>query len=199
MTNMTPPLADHAVAQLFVDAHTARTFLDEPVTDAQIEALYEMMKWAPTTMNIQPLRLIIARSDAARAEVLEHLGGSNREQAEAAPLITVVCADTNFHDTLSEVVPHIANAREFFLDDERREATARHQTWLQSGYLVMAIRALGLGCGPMLGYDAAGLDAVMLAGSSLVSTMVMTVGVPDPAGYGERRPRLDLDRVVLER
>ena len=92
------------MAQLFIDAHTARTFLDEPVTDAQIEALYEMMKWAPTTMNIQPLRLIIARSDATRAQVLEHLGGSNREQAEAAPLITVVCADTNFHDTLSEVV-----------------------------------------------------------------------------------------------
>lgn len=196
---MTTPLAEHAVAQLFVDAHTARTFLDEPVTDAQIEALYEMMKWAPTTMNIQPLRLIIARSDAARAQVLEHLGGSNREQAEAAPLITVVCADTNFHDTLSEVVPHIANAREFFLDDEQREATARHQTWLQSGYLVMAIRALGLGCGPMLGYHAAGLDAAMLAGSSLVSTMVMTVGVPDPEGYGERRPRLDLDCVMLER
>ena len=63
----------------------------------------------------------------------------------------------------------------------------------------MAIRALGLGCGPMLGFDAAGLDATMLAGSSLVSTMVMTVGVPDPAGYGERRPRLDLDRVMLER
>jgi hypothetical protein len=51
----------------------------------------------------------------------------------------------------------------------------------------------------MLGFDAAGLDATMLAGSSLVSTMVMTVGVPDPAGYGERRPRLDLDRVMLER
>ena len=199
MSNMTTPLAEHAVAQLFADAHTARTYLDEPVTDAQIEALYDMVKWAPTTMNIQPLRLIIARSNAARAQVLEHLGGSNREQAKAAPLITVVCADTKFHDTLAEVVPHIENARGFFLDDERREATARHQTWLQSGYLVMAIRALGLGCGPMLGYDAVGLDATMLAGSSLVSTMVMTIGVPDPAGYGERRPRLDLDRVMLER
>jgi hypothetical protein len=51
----------------------------------------------------------------------------------------------------------------------------------------------------MLGYSAAGLDAAMLAGSSLVSTMVMTVGVPDPEGYGERRPRLDLDCVMLER
>ncbi|MBF28447.1 MAG: malonic semialdehyde reductase [Acidimicrobiaceae bacterium] len=199
MSNMTTPLAENAVAQLFADAHTARTFLDEPVTDAQIEAIYGMVKWAPTTMNIQPLRLIVARSNAARAQVLEHLGGSNREQAEAAPLITVVCADTNFHDTLSEVVPHIENARGFFLDDESREATARHQTWLQSGYLVMAIRALGLGCGPMLGYDAAGLDATMLADGSLVSVMVMTIGVPDPAGYGERRPRLDLDRVMLER
>lgn len=158
-----------------------------------------MLKWAPTTMNIQPLRLILGRSEEARAQILQHLSGSNREQAEAAPLVTVVCADTNFHDTLNEVVPHIANAREFFLDDARREATARHQTWLQSGYLILAIRALGLGCGPMLGYDAAGLDDSMLKGSGLVSTMVMTSGVPDPAGYGVRRPRLDLDSVMLER
>lgn len=184
---------------MFSHAHTAKSFLDEPVTDAQIEALYEMVKWAPTTMNIQPLRLIVAKSDAAKAQILDHLGGSNREQAEAAPLLTVVCAETNFHDTLAEVVPHIPNAREFFLDDARREATARHQTWLQTGYLILGIRALGLGCGPMLGYDAAGIDATMLSGTSLVSTMVMTVGIPDPAGFGERRPRLDLDRVVLER
>ena len=196
---MPSPIADSAIAQLFAEGHTAKTFLDTPVSDTQIEALYDMVKWAPTTMNIQPLRLIVAKSDAAKAQVLEHLGGSNREQAEAAPLLTVVCADTNFHDTLAEVVPHIPNAREFFLDDERREATARHQTWLQTGYLILGIRALGLGCGPMLGYDAAGIDSTLLANSSLVSTMVMTVGVPDPAGYGERRPRLDLDRVVLER
>ncbi len=196
---MSSPISENAIAQLFAEAHTAKTFLDDPVTDAQIEALYEMLKWAPTTMNIQPLRLILGRSDETRAQILQHLSGSNREQAEAAPLVTVVCADTNFHDTLDEVVPHIANAREFFLDDVRREATARHQTWLQSGYLILAIRALGLGCGPMLGYDAAGLDDSMLKGSGLVSTMVMTVGVPDPTGYGIRRPRLDLDRVMLER
>ncbi len=199
MSGMSSPIADNAVAQLFSDAHTAKTFLDTPVSELQIEALYEMVKWAPTTMNIQPLRLIVAKSDEARSQVLEHLGGSNREQAEAAPLLTVVCAETNFHDALAEVVPHIPNARDFFLDDERREATARHQTWLQTGYLILGIRALGLGCGPMLGYDAAGLDANMLANTSLVSTMVMTVGVPDPTGYGERRPRLDIDRVVLER
>ena len=199
MSRMSSPIAENAVTQLFSDAHTAKTFLDTPVGDAQIEALYDMVKWAPTTMNIQPLRLIVAKTADAKAQVLEHLGGSNREQAEAAPLLTVVCAETNFHDTLAEVVPHIPNAREFFLDDERREATARHQTWLQTGYLILGIRALGLGCGPMLGYDAAGLDATMLANTSLVSTMVMTVGVPDPAGYGERRPRLDIDRVVLKR
>ena len=196
---MSSRISESAISQLFAEAHTAKTFLNEPVTDAQIEAIYEMLKWAPTTMNIQPLRLILGRSEEARAQILQHLSGSNREQAEAAPLVTVVCADTNFHDTLNEVVPHIANAREFFLDDARREATARHQTWLQSGYLILAIRALGLGCGPMLGYDAAGLDDSMLKGLGLVSTMVMTIGVPDPAGYGVRRPRLDLDRVMLER
>ncbi len=188
-----------SIAQMFDDAHTARTFTDEPVTIDDLNSIYEFTKWAPTTMNIQPLRLIVAESDDAKQMVLDHLGGTNREQAEKAPLLTVVCAETAFHETLVELVPHIPNAREFFLDDDKRIATARHQTWLQSGYLILGIRALGLGCGPMLGYDAPGLDAAMFAATTLVSTMVMTIGVPDPAGYRDRLPRLDMSDAILRR
>ena len=150
-------------------------------------------------MNVQPLRLFIAESDESRAAVLEHLSGSNHDKAAAAPLLAVVCADTDFHLTLDRLVPHIPNARDIFADDERRIRTAREQTWLQSGYLILGIRGAGLGCGPMLGYDAAGLDATVLAGTSLVSLMVLTIGVPDPTGYRPRGPRLANHEVMLRR
>lgn len=198
-TAMPNSIDSASIAQMFDDAHTARTFTGDPVSISDLHTIYEFTKWAPTTMNIQPLRLLVAESDEAKQTVLNHLGGSNREQAEKAPLLTVVCAETAFHETLGDLVPHIPNAREFFLDDEKRVATARHQTWLQSGYLILGIRALGLGCGPMLGYDAPGLDAAMLAGTTLVSTMVMTIGVPDPAGYRSRLPRLDMSDAILRR
>ena len=192
-------LDDAALDLLFREAHTAHTYLDRPVDVADIERIWSSVQWAPSTMNVQPLRLFIAESDESRAAVLEHLSGSNHDKAAAAPLLAVVCADTDFHLTLDRLVPHIPNARDIFADDERRIRTAREQTWLQSGYLILGIRGAGLGCGPMLGYDAAGLDATVLAGTSLVSLMVLTIGVPDPTGYRPRGPRLANHEVMLRR
>lgn len=192
-------LDDAALDLLFRDAHTAHTYLDTPVGVADIEQIWSSVQWAPSTMNVQPLRLFIAESEQSRAAVLQHLSGSNHDKAAAAPLLAVVCADTDFHLTLDRLVPHIPNASDIFAADERRIRTAREQTWLQSGYLILGIRGAGLGCGPMLGYDAPGLDATVLAGTSLVSVMVLTIGVPDPAGYRTRLPRLANHEVMLRR
>ncbi|MGA1564662.1 MAG: malonic semialdehyde reductase [Ilumatobacteraceae bacterium] len=194
-----PRLDDAALDLLFHDAHTAHRYLDMVVSVDEVERIWASARWAPSTMNVQPLRLVIAESAEARAAVLEHLSGSNHDKAAAAPILAVVCADTAFHDTLDRLVPHIENARDIFSDDARRERTAREQTWLQSGYLILGLRGAGLGCGPMLGYDAAGLDNTFLAGTSLVSVMVLTIGVPDPDGYRPRQQRLDPHEVMLRR
>jgi 3-hydroxypropanoate dehydrogenase len=194
-----PKLDDVALDVLFHEAHTAHRYIDTPVSIDEVERIWSSVRWAPSTMNVQPLRLVIAESPEARAAVLEHLSGSNHDKAAAAPILAVICADTAFHDTLDRLVPHIENARDIFSDDERRERTAREQTWLQSGYLILGLRGAGLGCGPMLGYDAAGLDSTFLADTSLVSVMVLTMGVPDPDGYRPRQQRLDTHEVMLRR
>lgn len=198
---MTTPYVIDAAAQdvLFRSARTANTFTDDPVTDEQITALYDLVQWGPTTMNTQPMRLVLARSAEARAMVLDHLLPGNRAKSEQAPLIAVVAADTNYHDKLDRTFPHLPGARDLHADETRRIATARHQTWLQAGYLIVGIRAIGLAAGPMLGYDAAGLDAAMFAGTGLVSVMVVNIGRPGPDAWRERLPRLPFDEVVLDR
>lgn len=198
---MTTPYVIDAAAQdvLFRSARTANTFTDDPVTDDQIAALYDLVQWGPTTMNTQPMRLVLARSADARAMVLDRLLPGNRAKSEQAPLIAVVAADTNYHDKLDRTFPHLTGARDLHADEARRIATARHQTWLQAGYLIVGIRAIGLAAGPMLGYDAPGLDAAMFAGSGLVSVMVVNIGRPGPDAWRERLPRLPFDEVVLER
>lgn len=188
-----------ALDLLFHEAHTAHRYRDVPVDIAAVEAVWESVRWAPSTMNTQPMRLLIAETDEGRSAILQHLSGTNHDKAAAAPVLAVVCADTGFHNTLDRLVPHIENARDIFADDARRERTAREQSWLQSGYLILGLRGAGLGCGPMLGYDAAGLDATVLAGTSLVSLMVLTIGVPDPEGYRPRQARLDTHEVILRR
>ncbi|MGA1346415.1 MAG: malonic semialdehyde reductase [Ilumatobacteraceae bacterium] len=198
---MTAPYVIDSAAQdvLFRAARTANTFTDEPVTDEQIAALYDLVQWGPTTMNCQPMRLVVARSAEARATVIEHLLPGNRAKSEQAPLIAVVAADTNYHDHFERTFPHFPGARDLHADEQFRLATARSQTWLQAGYLIVGIRSIGLAAGPMLGYDAAGLDAAMFAGSGLVSVMVLNIGRPGPDAWWERLPRLPLDEVVLER
>ena len=198
---MTTPYVIDDTAQdvLFRSARTANTFTDEPVTDEQIAALYDLVQWGPTTMNTQPMRLVLARSAEARATVLEHLLPGNRAKSEQAPLIAVVAADTNYHDNLGRTFPHLPGARDLHADPERRLATARSQTWLQAGYLIIGIRAIGLAAGPMLGYDAVGLDTAMFTGTGLVSVMVLNIGHPGPDAWRERLPRLPAGEVVLER
>ena len=59
-------LNDRALDTLFRAARTQNGFLDKPVTDAQLRAVYELMKWGPTTMNTQPGRIVFVRSEEGK-------------------------------------------------------------------------------------------------------------------------------------
>lgn len=197
---MTDHFAIDARAQdlLFREAHTANAFTDEPVTDAQLAAIYDLVKWGPTLMNTQPLRVVAVRSDDARRRLAEHLAEGNRAKTATAPLVVVLAADADFHDTLPIVFPHNPAARErFAADAARRERVALDQSWLQAGYFILGVRAMGLAAGPMAGFDAPGLDADLLAGTSLRSMLVVNIGHAAEGGYRPRLPRLDRDAAVL--
>ena len=49
--------AREVLAELFSEAHTAYTFTDEPVTDQQLHAAYDLAQWAPTGVNGQHFAL----------------------------------------------------------------------------------------------------------------------------------------------
>ena len=88
---MNTPLALSPDAQdlLFRDARTANAFSDEPVTDDQIAAIYDLVKYAPTAMNAQPLRIVIVRQGAARERLLKHVADGNRDKTANAPVAAV--------------------------------------------------------------------------------------------------------------
>lgn len=198
IVDLTDHLALDPAAQdlLFRDARTANSFSDEPVSDEQIRALYELVKWAPTSMNSQPLRLVLVRSDEARARLVSHMGPSNRAKTESAPLVAILAADTEFHEHLPRLFAHAPQAKDMFADPARREAAARSGAMLQAGYFILGVRALGLAAGPMGGYDAAGVDADLLAGTTLKSIMVVNIGKPGNNPWFDRLPRLEYDEVV---
>lgn len=182
---------------LFREARTANAFTDEPVSEEQMAAIYDLVKFGPTAMNSQPLRIVLVRSDDARAKLLKHMSGSNRDKTESAPLVAILAADTNFHETLPEVFPIFPGAKDMFSDDTAREHTARFNAGLQIGYFIVGVRAAGLAAGPMTGFDAAGIDADLFEGTGLRTMVVVNIGRPAENAWFDRLPRLDEGQAVL--
>jgi 3-hydroxypropanoate dehydrogenase len=194
----TVKISPEAQDLLFREARTPNTFSDEQVTDEQIAAIYDLVKYAPTAMNTQPLRIVLVRQGEPRERLLKHMAEGNREKTASAPLVAVLAADTEFHEHLDRTFPHFAGAKDMFADDAAREAAARFNATLQVGYFLLGVRAVGLAAGPMGGFDAEGIDNDLLAGTNLKSLVVVNLGTPGENPWFDRLPRLAQDEVVLE-
>ena len=192
---MTPIAADSRRV-LFTEAHTAHAFTQDPLGDDVPEALYELIKFAPTSMNSQPLRIVFVRSAAARERLVTHLSDGNKAKTAAAPLVAVLAFDGEFHEQMPTVFPHFPGARDLFADETHRHDFARSQAWLQAGYFVLGARAMGFAVGPMTGFNATTLDADLLASTALKSICVVNIGIPSPEAFKPRLPRLAFDRAV---
>jgi 3-hydroxypropanoate dehydrogenase len=196
MTSLT--LSSDAQDLLFREARTANSFTDEPVTDEQVAGIYDLVKYAPTAMNTQPLRIALVRQGEPRDRLLKHMAEGNREKTASAPLVAVLAADTDFHNHLPRTFPHFAGARDVFSDDEGREQAARFNATLQIGYFLLGVRAAGLAAGPMGGFDAEGIEQEFFSGMPLKALLVVNIGHPGPNAWFDRLPRLDHHEVVLD-
>lgn len=195
MTSLTfdTPLALSEDAQnlLFREARTANNFTDEPVSTETIEAIYELVKFGPTAMNIQPLRLLLVQSDEGRARLAPHMSDGNRAKTNSAPIVAILAADTDFHDRLPEHFPHFPEARDMFVDkDELRKDQAAFNAALQIGYFIVGVRAAGLAAGPMGGFDREGIDKEFFGDNAWKSQLVVNIGHPADDAWLDRLPRL---------
>jgi len=190
-------LTTEAQDLLFRSARTANTFADAPVSDEQVEAIYDLVKWAPTSMNLQSLRIVLVRSDEARARLVDHMSPGNKAKTASAPLVAILAADVDFHEEMPRVFPHFPGAKDMFAADyAAREKTARFNAALQTGYFVLGVRAAGLAAGPMTGFDADGLNADFFPGGEHRALAVVNIGVPGEDAWRDRLPRLDYADVV---
>ncbi len=177
-------------AQLFTEARTQNGYLDQPLPDARLHELYELLKWGPTSANSCPARFVFVRSGPAREQLVACMSPGNQQKVREAPVTVIIGMDMAFHDQLPKLFPH-TDARAWFAGKpDLIAATAMRNSSLQGAYLMLAARALGLGCGPMSGFDAAKVDAAFWAGTAVRTNFVCTLGTGDPARVLPRSPRL---------
>jgi 3-hydroxypropanoate dehydrogenase len=182
---------------LFTDARTVNSFDSTPVGDDELQAIWELAKWPPTSANTQPLRVLFVRTDEGRRKLLPHLSEGNQPKAASAPAIAVLAVDRRFHDNIPAVFPHRPEMREVFEADEiRRDEHARFNAAMQAAYFILAVRARGLAAGPMGGFDSEGVDAEFFPDGRWHSILVVNIGHPGENPWFERLPRLEDDQVL---
>ncbi|MEO8938233.1 MAG: malonic semialdehyde reductase [Burkholderiaceae bacterium] len=184
---------DSVLDQLFRDARTHNGWQDEPVSDAQLHALYDLMKMGPTSANCSPARIVFVRSPEAKKKLEPALSEGNRAKTMAAPVVAIIGMDMAFFEQLPKLFPH-ADARSWFLGNQPMiEDAAFRNSSLQGAYLIMAARSLGIDTGPMSGIDKAKIDAAFFADTAVRTNFICSLGYGDPAKIFVRSPRLTFD------
>lgn len=188
------PLGDQALDQLFREARTYNGYLDKPVSDAQLNDIWELMKFGPTSANCLPARLVWCTSDETKEKLAALSMPANAEKIRKAPVSVIIGMDMEFYELLPELFPH-ADAKSWFVgNDEMIKSTAFRNSSLQGAYFIMAARALGLDTGPMSGFNNDAVDAGFFAGTKVKSNFISTLGYGDATTIFDRSPRPGFDR-----
>ena len=176
--------------QLFDNARTHNGFAPEPVPEATLRQLYDLMKWGPTSANCSPARIVFVSSPDGKEKLLACVTPGNFEKTKQAPVTAIIGMDLEFHEKLPQLFPHV-DARAWFVGKPAMiQDSAFRNSSLQGAYLIIAARALGLDCGPMSGFDGAKVDAEFWAGTAVKTNFICTLGRGNPAKVFARSPRL---------
>ena len=186
---------DGVLAQAFLDARTYNAWRAKDVPDSLLHRLIDIVKMGPTSVNCQPARFVFVKSNEAKEKLKPLLSEGNRAKTMQAPVCVIIGYDLDFYEHLPKTFPHKDMRGSFAGQPEKIRETAFRNGTLQGAYLILAARLLGLDCGPMSGFDNAGVDAAFFAGTSTKSNFLCNLGYGDASSLRERSPRLGFDEI----
>jgi 3-hydroxypropanoate dehydrogenase len=184
------------LATLFREARTFSYWQDRPVPEVLVEAAFELACLGPTSGNCLPMRLALVRSAAAKDRLLPCVSSGNHEKVRTAPITAIVAYDREFFELLPRLYPH-TDARSWFTSNTALvEETGLRNSSLQGAYFILALRAQGLDCGPMSGFDADRVDATFFPNDRWRANFLLNIGYGDRGRLRPRLPRLSFDEAA---
>lgn len=187
-------LNDAALDTLYRTARSYNSWADKPITAIQIQAIYDLMKWGPTSANCSPARFVWVQSAAAKEKLAPLVSAGNRDKVLGASATVIIGHDLEFYERIPELFPHDPSAKSWFTGSkEVALETAFRNGTLQGAYLMLAARALGLDCGPMSGFDKDGVDKAFFGGTTVASNFICAIGYGTQENLFDRSPRLSFE------
>lgn len=184
-------LSDADLDTIFRQARSHNTWQDRSVSDVQIEVIYDLLRWGPTSANCSPARFIFCKSQEAKDKLADCAIEGNVAKIKTASVVAIIGYDRKFYDKIPQLFPHNPGARDWFAHDEKgAEETAFRNSTLQGAYLMMAARSIGLDCGPMSGFDPEKVNEAFFKDSDVQVNFICSIGYGDESGIFPRSPRL---------
>jgi 3-hydroxypropanoate dehydrogenase len=187
-------LSDKDLDLIFREARSFNTWTDRNVSEVTLQAVYDLMRWGPTSANCSPARLVFLTSEQARERIKPHLMPANQDKVMTSPVTVIIASDSKFYDRIPELFPHNPAAREWFSGNETLATeTAFRNSSLQGAYFIIAARALGLDCAPMSGFNPKGLNGEFFPDGQVQANFICALGYGNREDLFPRSPRLDFD------
>jgi 3-hydroxypropanoate dehydrogenase len=161
-------LSDEALDILFRTAQTPQAWLDRPVGDTLLRAVWELARRGPAGESGSSSRILFVRSAEALKRLFPALPPDTSGAPWKAPVTAIIAADP---DTAAGAGP---------TGPEERRSALREGT-LRGAYLVLAARALGLDCRPIWDFDAGAVASALFPEGAAVATFLCGLGYGDDA------------------
>jgi nitroreductase / dihydropteridine reductase len=184
--------------------YAAKQFTSIKIPEEQIRKLIELIRLAPSALNLQPWRIKVIGDEKARAALATAVFG---QHAIACSHLIILCANTDIDDVITKADKSM---REAGFPDERRNgmiamaknfkdrfntAWSQQQVFIALANAVNGAKALGFDSCPMTGFDPAALSKALDLPAHIVPTALC------PVGYAADTPipkaRLSLTDLML--
>ncbi|MBL4894466.1 MAG: malonic semialdehyde reductase [Emcibacter sp.] len=187
-------LSDRDLNVIFREARSFKGWQDTPVSEITIRAMYDLLRWGPTSFNCSPARFVIIQSAEAKQKLADCVMDSNKDKILSAPFTVIVGSDAKFYDKLPELFTAYAGAKDLFTDNaELAQETAFRNSSLQGGYMIIAARSLGLDCCPMSGLNPKAVNDAFFKGGNCSVNFICSMGYGDGDSLPDRDRRLSFD------
>lgn len=191
-------ISDKALDQLFRTARSFNTWSDDAVDPADFRRIFETAIWGPTTSNSNPARFVFVHSAQGKERLRPFLSPGNVDKTMSAPCTVIIAWDEHFYQLMPQLFLSRDMSGVFEGKPDLIEETGFRSSSLQGAYFMLAARALGFDCGPMSGFDRAGVDAEFLSQHGWKSNFLCNIGVGTPDGLFPRNPRPRYDQACTE-
>jgi len=185
-------LSISSLETLFTNARSHKAWKPKEVTTEQIHQIYNLLKLAPTSSNTCPARFTFIRSEDAKERLRPSLDEGNINKSITAPAVAIISYDSKFYEKLPYLSPHMMS-KSWEGKDQLIKSTAELNSTLQGAYFMMAARAVGLDCCPMLGFNKEKLNQEFFPDAQYKSIFICGIGYGDPSKLHSRAPRLEFN------